>query len=435
MPTTVRQITTAPHGHVLTNIGVWSPDARWITYDCRSAADGGIFDGTRIERVDVETGRIEVLYESRHGACCGVATCSPVDDRVVFILGPERPTPDWSYGPAHRQGVVVNADRPGAAEPLDARDLTVPFTPGALRGGSHVHVFSPDGRLVSFTYDDAVLEAVDGRGGEQNRRCVGVSLCDHPVSVPSSHARNHAGSAFSVVITEVDDDPSIGSDAIGRACEEGWVGESGYRRLDGSVQQRAVAFQGAVRSVTGETITEMFLVDLPDSPRDLMLAGHAPLEGTPSTRPRPPRGIVMRRLTRTGERRYPGIQGPRHWLRSSGDGERIACLMRDDSGVAQIFTVRPRDGAIRQITTGFDGIESAFSWSPCGGLVACVIAGRVSVVEMDSGRVHALTEPSTAWGRPRPEACVFSPDGRRIAFAGPDGRTSWNQVFMVDVPI
>ena len=40
---------------------------------------------------------------------------------------------------------------------LDARDLLPPFTPGALRGGTHVHQFSPDGHVVSSTYEDHVL--------------------------------------------------------------------------------------------------------------------------------------------------------------------------------------------------------------------------------------------------------------------------------------
>src|SRR5438045_3042383 len=93
-----RQITHAPHGHILTNVNVWSPDCRRIVYDVRSDADGSSFDGTRIESVDVETGAIHVLYESTRGACCGVATWHPFEDRVVFILGPEDPTPDWSYG-------------------------------------------------------------------------------------------------------------------------------------------------------------------------------------------------------------------------------------------------------------------------------------------------------------------------------------------------
>jgi len=33
---------------------------------------------------------------------------------------------------------------------LDARDVTVPFRPGALRGGTHAHQFSGDGRLDRF---------------------------------------------------------------------------------------------------------------------------------------------------------------------------------------------------------------------------------------------------------------------------------------------
>ena len=64
---TERQITSAPHGHLLTNAAVWSADARWIVYDTRSGADGTVFDGTRIERVEVATGRVETLYEAGHG--------------------------------------------------------------------------------------------------------------------------------------------------------------------------------------------------------------------------------------------------------------------------------------------------------------------------------------------------------------------------------
>ena len=69
-----RQLTTAAHGHLLTNANVWSPDGEWIVYDVRSDAAGATFDGTRIERVHVPTGRVEVLYESQHGAHCGVAS-------------------------------------------------------------------------------------------------------------------------------------------------------------------------------------------------------------------------------------------------------------------------------------------------------------------------------------------------------------------------
>ena len=102
-----KQVTDEPCGHILTNIGVWSPDSQWIVYDIRSDPEGAVFDGTRIERVNVVSGEIQTLYESANGAKCGVATYSPADDKVVFILGPENPTPDWQYAANHRRGVIV----------------------------------------------------------------------------------------------------------------------------------------------------------------------------------------------------------------------------------------------------------------------------------------------------------------------------------------
>ena len=434
-----RQITSASHGHVLTNHGVWSPDSRWICYDVRSAPDGSVFDGTRIERVEVDTGRVEVLYESRHGACCGVVTASPVDDRVAFILGPEVPTPDWAYGSARRQGVVVRVSRPGVAESLDARDLVPPYTPGALRGGSHVHVFAPDGAAVSFTYEDAVLEALAAAGttAERNLRAVGVSVCARPTRVPPTHPRNHDGSAFTVLVTRLTDTPRPGSDEIARACEEAWIGTDGYLRDDGSRQRRALAFQGSVMTAGGAVISEVFVVDLPEDLAELALAGDGPLAGTATTRPAPPRGVSQRRLTCTAARRHPGLQGPRHWLRSSPDGSRIAFLMRDDAGVCQIFTVHPAGGEPRQLTHTPGGIASAFSWSPDGRRIACVIDGSVCLVATDSSEVTRLTPPVRDASAPRPEACVIAPDGRQVAYVrtigGRDGR-DWNQIFTVEMP-
>ncbi len=435
--TPMRQLTTAPHGHVLTHCGVWSPDSRWIVYDVRSAADGGTFDGTRIERVEVDTGRVEVLHESRNGACCGVVTCSPIDDRVVFIRGPEHPSSDWTYGPARRQGVIVRVSSPGVVEPLDARDLSPPFTSGALRGGSHVHQFSPDGELVSFTYEDAVLEAANRAGlpGEQNRRGIAVSACGRCVVVPRTHPRNHDGSAFSVAVSRLDDEPRPGTDDIARSREESWVGLHGYRRPDGSWQRRALAFQGDVRTGPGETITEVFIADLPEGPGALEQPGAGPLAGTATTRPQPPLGVRQRRLTFTAGRRHPGIQGPRHWLRSSPDGEWIGFLMRDDAGAPQIHAVSPRGGEPVQITREPSGVGSAFTWSPCGGRIACVIDGSVCRVDATTGVVVRLTPPIRDASGPRPEACVFSPNGRQIAFVRNlpgGGGGAWNQIFTVN---
>jgi len=445
-----RQLTSTPHGHMLTNAAVWSADSRWIVYDTRESLDGSVFDGRRIERVDVTTGRVEVLYESARGACCGVVTASPVDDRVVFIHGPEAPTADWSYAAWHRRGVVVRAGRPGRAETLDARDLLPPFTPGALRGGSHVHMFSPDGRLVSFTYEDAVLAAAAAAdpqfAGERNRRGIGVTICGEPVTVPQTHPRNHDGSGFSVLVTRLRDQPVPGSDQIGRACEEAWVGTDGYRHADGSQQRYALAFQGEVVTASGQVISEVFLVDLPERLDELRHSGDGLLAGTATTRPVPPRGVSQRRLTDTTSRRFPGIAGPRHWLRSSPDGSQIAFLARDAAGVPQLFTVSPtarpaEDGnaTLRQITRSPFPIASAFSWSPCGRWVAYVADGSVFRVEVARGRCERLTARLPAATAPRPEACVHSPDGRWIAFLRPVSQAETaaatrqvvNQIFVV----
>jgi hypothetical protein len=135
-----RQPTKGPGGRILSNTGVWSPDGQWIAYDTRPDSAGAVFDGKTIEMVNVSTSEVKELYRAQDGACCGVVTFHPHEWKVAFILGPEHPTPDWQYCAWHRQGVVVDVNHPGVKANLDACDITPPFTPGALRGGSHVHV-------------------------------------------------------------------------------------------------------------------------------------------------------------------------------------------------------------------------------------------------------------------------------------------------------
>ncbi|HYG73725.1 MAG TPA: DUF3748 domain-containing protein [Planctomycetota bacterium] len=443
---TERQLTFAEHGHILTNINVWSPDSQRIVYDVRSDASGSVFDGRRIETVDIVTGEIRVLYGATHGpnprplplegrgegACCGVATFVPQpaaqrDGTVVFIRGPENPTADWQYNAYHREGVTVRESAPGIAVNLDARDIVPPFTPGALRGGTHVHVFSGDGKWVSFTYEDHVLARFSDENAEHeiNLRTVGVSVLGSSVAVPKTHPRNHDGEAFSVLAVRVMAHPRPGSDEIRRAVEDAWVGSAGYRRSDGSRQTRALAFQGEVLLEDGRASWEVFVVDLPE---DVTVAGDGPLEGTPTRRPLPPRGTAQRRLTFSGAKKFPGIQGPRHWLRSSPDGSQIAFLMRDDAGVVQLFCVSPQGGALRQITRNASSIASAFSWSPDGRRIAHVMDGSVCVTRVESGETVRLTQRAEGELAPRPEACVFSPDGNWIAYV--KRVATFNQVFI-----
>jgi hypothetical protein len=436
------QVTQGPGGRILTNINVWSPDSRHLVYDTRSDRDGTTFDGDRIEIMDTETGEARTVYTSRNGACCGVATFHPTENRVVFILGPEHPTDDWQYGPSHRQGVIVDMANPGVAVNLDARDLTPPFTPGALRGGSHVHVYSPDGQWVSFTYNDAVLSRFTQAtsANDIDQRNIGVSVFTSPAPQINGggrgmKSRSHPGTAFSVLVTRTEAEPLPGSDDIWRAFEEGWVGRVGYRKADGTHQKRALAFLGEVVSAEGEAITEVFLVDLPD---DVTVPGEdGPLEGTETRRPAPPRGTRQRRLTFTADRRYPGVQGPRHWVRSSPDGSQIAFLMRDDAGLAQLWTVSPNGGEPCQVTRDPWGVDSAFSWSPDGSEIACVADNSVFVISVAAGESRRLTKRSSDADAPLALACVFSPDGRKIAYqrrlaeTDAPGPPRWNQIFTV----
>jgi len=427
-----RKVTDAPHGHIVTDTGAWSPDGRWIIYDIRSDAAGTVFDGNRIEIVNVETGEVQVLYESKNGAHCGVASFHPREWKVAFILGPENPTPDWQYSFTHRQGVIVDVNQPGTAVNLDARDLTPPFTPGALRGGSHVHIWDSAGDWVSFTYEDDVLAQFKTAGADHdlNQRNVGVSIPGHPVHVDKDHSRNHDGEYFTVLATHTVSQPVPGSDEIIRAFEEGWIGTNGYVRPDGTRQRRALAFQGNVITRAGTTNSEVFVVDLPE---DLTQAGDGPLCGTEKRAPFPPKGAVQRRITFTTERKFPGIQGTRHWLRSSPDGSRIGFLMKDDAGVSQLWTVSPNGGPPRQLTHHVWPIASTFSWSPDGQWLAHAMDNSICVTEAQTGETRRLTPRTDDESAPRPEACVVSPDGKKIAFVRrvKSGTSTFNQIHVL----
>ncbi len=422
-----RQITSDAYNHILTNVNVWSHDGKWIYYDVRSDLAGSVFDGTRIERIQVVSGNVATVYESQRAACVGVVTASPAADRIVFIHGPEDPSADWSYNACHRRGVIMDGGASNGLINMDARDITPPFTAGALRGGSHVHTFSGDGKWIAFTYEDhllAVLDALDEQEQpphEHNSRQIGVSvpaesLSNNRVIVDNSNPRNHNGSYFSVIVSSTADHPCPGSDQICRACEDAWIGSAGYMRRDGERQQRAIAFQGEVICQDGRHLNEVFVLDLPD---DLTRVGDGPLEGTSTTRPRPPLGVVQRRLTFTADRKFPGIQGPRHWLRSSPDGARIAFLMRDDVGVVQLWTVSPNSGQLTQLTRNLQDIASAFTWSPDGQWIAHVMGGSVCITNTSTGETLRLTKVFADAEAPRPDACVFSPDGSQVAYVRP----------------
>ncbi|WP_395145883.1 DUF3748 domain-containing protein, partial [Armatimonas sp.] len=362
-----QQVTNGPGGRILTNMNAWSPDSEWLVYDTRSDRDGSVFDGRMIERVRVKTGEVQRLFEAKNAAHVGVVTHHPSDNKIVFIHGPENPTPDWSYGATHRQGVVVNTENL-TSFPLDARDLTTPGTLGALRGGSHVHVWHPKGDWLSYTYNDAL----------ENSGVREVGVCfPKTVSVPKTQPRNHDGTHFSFLATRSTPSPKPGTDEIRRAFEEGWVGSS-----------HTLAFLGETLRADGTPHTEIYLA-----------------EGLENQKP------TQRRLTHTKN----GVAlAPRHWVRSSPDGSQLAFLMADDTGIIQLWIVSPSNGALRQLTRNKFPIASAFTWHPNGSRIAAIADGSVVTINAETGKTRRLTKKTSA--TPLALACVFSPDGNWVAF-------------------
>ncbi|MGP3592371.1 DUF3748 domain-containing protein [Vagococcus sp. WN89Y] len=387
----MKQLTFAPRNHQLTNINTWTPDSQWLVFDVRPS--GASFSGKTIERVNVHSGDVEVLYTAPDGAHVGVVTVSPLAEKYVFIHGPENPDASWHYDFHHRRGVVLEKHR---ARNLDAMDITAPYTSGALRGGTHVHVFSPNGEYVSFTYNDHVLHE---RDPALDLRNVGVAAPYGPVVPPCSHPREYSGSHWCVLVSRTTPEPQPGSDEINRAYEEGWVGN------------QRLAFIGDTLSDKSEKVPELFIVDLPTDEQGWKSAGR----GTAETMPTPPQGVVQKRLTFTHHHTFPGlVTAPRHWVRANPQATEIAFLMRDNQGIVQLWLISPNGGEPRQLTHTTGGIQSAFNWHPSGNALGFVLDNRLARCDARSGEITFLTVDHG--NPPSADAVVFSPDGKKIAW-------------------
>ena len=420
-PSAERQLTFAPQNHNLDNNDNFSPDNQWLAFDPRED-DTAIAGNAVIARVSVATGEVQELYREPRaqpwGPGVGAANVNPVDGSVAFIRGLNNATAERPYAMWRRVGAYVKVASPGSLGFLDARDVIAPFTPGALRGGTHRHEWSADGRWIGFTYNDALLAAREESTGEKvNLRTIGVALrLDRgTVRVPPG-PENNDGEMFAAIVVRVVSSPLPGSDEISRAFEDAWVGREGYRRADGGWQRRARAFLGNVRTSEGRELTEVFIVDIPE--RIDVPGPTGPLEGTAASMPQPPLGAEQRRLTFTATRKFPGVAlEPRHWLRSSPDGTRIVFLAKDDAGVVQAYFIAPLGGAITQITQGHNPVQSCVRWSPDGASIVYV-SGQVVMVcdarpaSKTFGVARALTQPT----QQLPENLLWSHDGRTIAF-------------------
>lgn len=387
------QLTNDASGHCINSTQCFSPDDQWIVYDGRN--DDSLIGSTgRIAMVNTSTGEIKVLYETvnqtQYGPGVGAATFSPVANRVLFIHGIRNASAENPYGMTRRTGVAIDLAKPGVPVFMDARDIVPPFTNGALRGGTHAHTWTADGEWISYTYNDRVLEQASKTDASiKDLRTIGIMVPGKKVKAPVNGMENNDGEMFSLLVAAVKEHPQPGSDEIEKAFDETWIGSKGYRKKDGSWQHRAIAYQGNIRDENGELKTEIFVVDIPDDV--LQLADNTSLQGTEKTRPGVPVGLSHRRISFTKK----GVSGkPRHWLRSSPDGSRIAFLAEDEKGLIQLFTISPNGGDPDQLT-GFDfSIEGPVNFSPDGRYISYVADNSVFITELDSSKSYRLTGKS-----------------------------------------
>ena len=408
--------------HDLDNNDNFSPDGKWLVYDTRTGV-GGIGGSPSVERVNIETGKSEVLFGVKdnhdYGPGAGAASYHPTEKKVIFIHGLPECTEQNPYQQWRRTGVIVNDNQPNVPICMDARDVTFPFTPGALRGGTHRHEWSRDGKWVGYTYNDAIMKKLeDSTGIKWNLRTIAVSNQRHSVEVDKDAAgENVAGTWFSAVVVRVVPNPKPGSDEISNAASDSWIGTIGYPKPDGSMQI-ARAFIGKVSDKEGKAVDELFVVDIPDS---INIPGeYGPLEGTKTSFPMPPKGTVQRRMTFTANSKFPGCGGV---VRCSSDGKQISYLAKDKKGIQQIFLISPAGGEPIQVTKHPSDVQSGVRWSPDNKSIIYIWDNSIVVCEISDrpfeNRVKRLTERTIQ----PPSNLVWSKDGKTMAFnrALPEG--------------
>ncbi|MCC5929643.1 MAG: DUF3748 domain-containing protein [Cyclobacteriaceae bacterium] len=422
------------YNHDLDNNDNFSPDDAWLVYDTRTP-EGGIAVSSKIEKVHLESGKKVVLYELAKnqpwGPGAGAVSYSHNHKMVVFIRGLMNAREEYPYAQWRRTGIIVNDERPGIPVYMDARDILPPFTPGALRGGTHRHEFSYDGQWVGYTYNDAIMEALERQSGQKkNLRTIGVSKKGVSVEVPTDESgENNPGEWFSVLVVHVVPEPTPGSDEISHAAADSWIGHQGYTNSEGK-KQIARSFLGTVRNQAGKGVQELFVVDIP---ADIHEEGElGPLEGTELTMPAPPAGAVQRRLTYTAEMKYPGCKGI---TRSNADGSLIAYLAYDENGILQVFLISPLGGKPQQLTWHTSDVGGSVRWHPDGDRLVYVWDNSIVLCRLGDEafekRHNRLTDPVAG----APSGLVWSHNGKTLAFnrdvINPVTQTSTEQIFVL----
>src|SRR5262249_12807236 len=154
-------------------------------------SENGIGHNKKLGIVDVQSGKVTIVYEQK-GAAKGVGAASFLNPKeIVAIHALES---GLKYDFTVRGGMIISSDGSGQRRWLDSRNVIPPFTPGALRGGTHKHEPDGTGQWIGFTYNDDIMKFKNG----SDLRNVGVSKRGIKVPVPTDpKGQNFEGESFS----------------------------------------------------------------------------------------------------------------------------------------------------------------------------------------------------------------------------------------------
>jgi hypothetical protein len=365
-------LTASSSGHTLHHNGVFSKDGHWIVYDGRND-DTKIGETAHIGIVNVLTGQEKIIYQTQNqsinGPGVGAVSFNPAENKVIFIHGLSGANAEKPYGMSRRTGVGIDINFPQSPFFYDARDVSSPYRPGSLRGGTHSHCWSGDGQFISFTYNDELVDT--------DLRSVGVMIPVAQQIRVDSVKGNNPGTMFSSVVTDVVRYPAPGSDQINKAFDECWVGKNGYTLHSGEHIPYAIAFQGNTINQEGEQITEVFIVHI-DPKKILRDLGAVGKQGE---RPRMPHGLQQKRITFSKK----GLSDTRHWLRSSPDGKFIYGLIKDENDYNQLGQIEILSGGVIPLTNNDFSIENQFNLNNSGTHIAYVAQNSIYLFDLGEG--------------------------------------------------
>lgn len=401
MKHTAHQLTFNDFGHTLHHNQIESHDGNYLIFDTRND-DTKIGETQFIKILNTETLEIKTIYSTKNqstfGPGVGAATFCPTKNSIIFIHGIRNANQENPYSATRRTGVSVDLNLDEKTIFMDARNIFSPYTKGALRGGTHSHSWKSDGKWISFTYNDFVLEQeAKINPNVKDQRVVGVMFSEK-VEVPlDENLENNNGEMFSVIVSKVVPNPKNGSDEIEKAFDECWINGTNN-----------IAFQGHVRNLEGKLKTEIYIATIPNK---ITITDTDNLQGSKINLPDVPKCITQKRITFTEK----GISNFRHWLRSSPNGEIIYFLMEDNLNITQLFGVNTNDFKINQYTFLEKSIDSPFNISKDGNYAVFFSDEKIRISSLSEKKSELLYD-SKLFNNKLTGIPHFSNNGKKIYF-------------------